>query len=44
MKIYISTTKYGIFVDLDKTSLTEYLICLEQQYPEVSYFNKEKKK
>ena len=33
MKIYISTTDWGIVADLDETSLAEWLVNLEEQYP-----------
>lgn len=41
--ILISTTNYSIFVDLEKTTLEEYIICLNQQYPEVHSFFREDK-
>ena len=38
MKILISTTEYSIIADLEQTTLTEWLICLEKQYPLKSRF------
>lgn len=33
MKILISSTEYAIIIDTKETTLDEWLICLEQQYP-----------
>ena len=30
--IYISTTEWGIFVDMNEVSLIEVLMCLEEQF------------
>ncbi len=33
MKIFISSTEYAIVIDTKETTLEEWMICLEQQYP-----------
>ena len=33
MRILISSTEYAIIVDTKETTLEEWMICLEQQYP-----------
>ena len=33
MKILVSSTEYKIIIDLKETSLIEWLMCLEAQYP-----------
>lgn len=33
MKVAISSTEYAIIIDLEETSLAEWLLCLEEQYP-----------
>ncbi len=32
MKILISTTRYSVIVDLEKSTLEEYIMCLDEQY------------
>jgi len=33
MKILVSSTEYSIIINLKETSLMEWLMCLEEQYP-----------
>jgi len=38
-RILISSTEYAIVVDTEETTLDEWMICLEQQYPEGGIFD-----
>jgi len=33
MKVYISSTEFGIMIDLEEASLWEWLKCIEEQFP-----------
>lgn len=33
MKVLISSTEYSVIIDLEETTLEEWMMCLESQYP-----------